>query len=301
MMAKEKENQFNVLIVDDERMNIELAAAFLKEMKNIKISFAQNGQQAIKGIYGRNIDLVLLDINMPGIDGFEVCKLLKEDPKTCDIPIIFLTAQNSIEYITKAFEVGGADYINKPFNGEELKARVRTHLKLRATMQELKDKQSRLAQLSITDPLTKVYNLVYLQARLKQAIENGTDFWLVHLHVTSLEKINTLLGHRTAEGILQEVSKIVVDNSYRSDIVARLYGAHFGILVPNRRREELETMLLTLLRNINSSQKLSKNARCLIVANATKPSDTPYAILARSHTTLKRHKNNTDLPFLIEM
>lgn len=300
-MAKEKENQFNVLIVDDERMNIELAAAFLKEMKNITISFAQNGQQAVKGIFNRNIDLILLDINMPGMDGFELCKLLKEDSKTCDIPIIFLTAQDSIEYITKAFEVGGADYINKPFNGEELKARVRTHLKLRATMQELKNKQSRLAQLSIADPLTKVYNLVYFQTRLKQAIEKDIDFWLVHLHITSLEKINTLLGHRTAEGILQEVSKIVVDNSYRSDIVARLYGAHFGILVPNRRREELETMLLTLLRNMNLSQKLYKNARCLIVANAVKPSDTPYAIIARSHTTLKRHKNNTNLPFLVEI
>jgi len=300
-MAKEKENQFNVLIVDDERINIELAAAFLKEMKNITISFAQSGQQAIKGMISRNIDLVLLDINMPDMDGFEVCKLLKEDPKTRDIPIIFLTAQDSIEYITKAFEVGGADYINKPFNGEELKARVRTQLKLRATVQELKDKQSKLAQLSITDPLTKVYNLVYFNTRLKQAIENGTDFWLIHLHITSLEKINTLLGHRTAEGILQELSKIVVDNSYHSDIVARLYGAHFGILVPNRRREDLETMLLTLFRRINLSQRISKNARCLMVANAVKPSDTPYSILARSHTALKRHKNNANSPFLIEV
>jgi PleD family two-component response regulator len=252
-MAKERENQFNVLIVDDERMNIELAAAFLKEMGNIKISFAQNGQQAIKGMYSKNIDLVLLDINMPGIDGFEVCKLLKDDLKTRDIPIIFLTAQNSIEYITKAFEVGGADYINKPFNGEELKARVRTQLKLRATMKELQDKQSRLAQLSITDSLTKVYNFVYFQTKLKHIIEKSVNFWLVHIHITNLDKINSLLGNRIAEGILQEVSKILVDVSYKSDTVARLYGAHFGILVPNRRREELESMLFKLLKDINSS------------------------------------------------
>jgi len=300
-MNKEGNNQFNVLIVDDERLNIELVAAFLKEMNNIKISFAESGQQALKGIYNRNIDLVLLDINMPGMDGFEVCKLLKEDPKTRDIPIIFLTAQNSIEYITKAFEAGGTDYINKPFNGEELKARVRTQLKLRKTMQELKDKQSRLAQLSITDPLTKVYNLVFFQTKLKQAIKKGADFWLVHLHIISLEKINTLLGYRAAEAILQEVSKIVIDSCYRTDIVARLYGAHLGILVPHRRREDLEALLLSLLRNIKSSQNLSKNTRCLIVANAAKPLDTPYAILARSHVTLKKRKDNDYLPFLIEM
>ena len=155
MEKKDRINQFNALIVDDELLNIELAAAFLKEIDNIKVSFAESGQQAIKGIYNRSIDLVLLDINMPGMDGFEVCRLLKSDPKTKDIPIIFLTAQNRIEYITKAFEVGGVDYINKPFNGEELKARVRTQLKLRKVMQELKEKQSRLAQLSIADPCNK--------------------------------------------------------------------------------------------------------------------------------------------------
>jgi len=300
-MAKDKNNQFNVLIVDDERMNIELVAAFLKEMKSIKVSFAQNGQQAIKGIHSRNIDLVLLDINMPGLDGFEVCKLLKNDPKTKDIPIIFLTAQNSIEYITKAFEVGGADYINKPFNGEELKARVHMQLKLRETMQELKNKQSRLAHLSIIDSLTKVYNFVYFQTKLKKIIESSKDFWLVHLHITNLEKINTLLGNRTAEGILRETSKLVSEIFYKSDTVARLYGAHFGVIVQNRRREELETILSTLYKSIKLSPKLSENVRCLIVANSARSSDTTYAILARSHTTLKRQKNNTSLPFLIEI
>ena len=298
-MAKDK--QFNVLIVDDERMNIELAAAFLKEMKNVKVSFAKSGEQAIKGIYGKDIDLVLLDINMPGIDGFEVCKLLKEDPKTKDIPIIFLTAQNSMEYITKAFEVGGADYINKPFNGKELQVRVRTQLKLREVMQELKKKQARLAQLSITDPLTKVYSSVFFQSKLKQAIKNGTEFWLVHLYIKSLDKVNTLLGHNVAETILQEVSKTLVDSCYKTDIVARLYGAHFGILVFNRRREDLKAMLFTVLQKINISKKLSKNIKCIIVANAVRPSDTPYTILARSHEVLKKQKSNINSPFLIEV
>jgi len=115
-----------------------------------------------------------------------------------------------------------------------------------------------------------------------------------------LEKINSLFGYRTAEAILQEVSKIVVENSYNSDTVARLYGAHFGILVPNRRREELESMLVSLIKRINSSKKLSKNIRYLIVANAAKQTDTPYSILARSHTTLKRHQESANLPYLIE-
>ena len=295
-----KKKQFNVLVVDDERLNIELVAAFLKEMKSIKVSFAQNGQQAIKGIYGKGINLVLLDINMPGMDGFEVCKILKEDPKTKDIPIIFLTAENGTEYITKAFEMGGADYINKPFNGEELKARVRTQLKLREAMQELKEKQSRLAQLSITDPLTKIYSSVFFQSRMLQAFKDNKGFWFIRFHIANLDKIDMLLGYNVAESILQEVSKILVDSCYKTDVVARLYGAHFGILVFSRRRKELEAVLFAILQKINMSKRLSKNIKYIMVANATKDSDTPHTILVRSQKALKKQKGNANSPFLIE-
>ena len=144
-------NNFHVLIVDDEKFNIELVAVYLKEEK-YQLSFALNAKGAIEQVMKSDINLILLDINMPGKDGFEVCEMLKADYKTRDIPVIFLTAQTDIEYISRAFEVGGVDYISKPFNGAELKARVKTHLQNVAYLEYIKDRQTKLAQISVTDP-----------------------------------------------------------------------------------------------------------------------------------------------------
>jgi len=101
-------NNFHILIVDDEKLNIELASVYLKE-EGYKLSFALGAKSAFELLYAKDIDLILLDINMPKMDGFEVCTILKKDKATQDIPIIFLTAQTDIAYITKAFEIGGAD------------------------------------------------------------------------------------------------------------------------------------------------------------------------------------------------
>ena len=117
-------NNFNILIVDDEKFNIELAAIYLKE-EGYQLFFAMNAEVVMQNIATKNIDLILLDINMPGKDGFEVCRILKSETKTKDIPVIFLTSKTDIDSISRAFKVGGVDYINKPFNSIELLARVR--------------------------------------------------------------------------------------------------------------------------------------------------------------------------------
>ncbi len=127
-----------VLIVDDITKNIQLVANFLKQA-GYEINFAVSGQTALKHIEKEKFDLILLDIMMPEMDGFEVCKILKSSDETKDIPIIFLTAKTDIESITKAFKLGGIDYITKPFNKAELLARVTTHLKLQLQKRNLKE------------------------------------------------------------------------------------------------------------------------------------------------------------------
>ena len=135
-------NNFRILIVDDEKINIELVAAYLKE-EGYQLSYATNAVSAIESVMNKDINLILLEINMPGKNGFDVCKILKSDDKTKDIPIIFLTGETDIDSIICAFEVGGVDYITKPFNGVELKARVKTHLQNVAYLEEIKHKQSK--------------------------------------------------------------------------------------------------------------------------------------------------------------
>ena len=127
-----------VLIVDDSSENIQVLIEILKT--KYKVSVAKDGKKALDMIYnGLLPDLILLDIIMPEIDGFEVAKLLKSNHQYKDIPIIFNTAASDLESIKKAFEIGAADYITKPFNAPELIARVNTHIELSSSKQELKD------------------------------------------------------------------------------------------------------------------------------------------------------------------
>ena len=123
------ELSYNVLIVDDISDNIKVAMNILKE-SNYNFSFALNGKQALDIIKTKSFDLILLDIMMPEMNGFEVCKILKKDPATKDIPIIFLTAKADIDSITEGFKLGAVDYITKPFYADELISRVATHLEL---------------------------------------------------------------------------------------------------------------------------------------------------------------------------
>ncbi len=126
-----------ILIVDDIIENVDVLVEVLKEYDLIT---ALNGKTALEIVKDENIDLILLDIMMPEMDGFEVCKILKENSDTVHIPIIFLSAKDKDDDIQKGFELGSVDYITKPFNPNELLSRVGTHLKLRAYEKNLERK-----------------------------------------------------------------------------------------------------------------------------------------------------------------
>jgi two-component system sensor histidine kinase/response regulator len=132
-----------ILIVDDNPANIQLLGNNLRQ-DGVNIAIATDGKRAIHITQTKMPDLILLDIMMPIMDGYEVCKILKKDAKTRDIPIIFLTAKVSPEDILKGFELGAVDYITKPFNSHELIARVNTHLKLKFYTDEVKEYNKRL-------------------------------------------------------------------------------------------------------------------------------------------------------------
>jgi putative two-component system response regulator len=120
---------YDILIVDDISENIKVAMNILKE-DNYNFSFALDGQKALDILKTKRFDLILLDIMMPELDGFEVCTRIKQNEHLRDIPIIFLTARTDIDSISKAFSLGAVDYITKPFHSDELLARVKNHLEL---------------------------------------------------------------------------------------------------------------------------------------------------------------------------
>ncbi|MGQ1909570.1 hybrid sensor histidine kinase/response regulator [Marinifilum sp. RC60d5] len=136
-----------VLVVDDNPNNLKIVALTLREL-NFKIVIATNGKDALNLVGRTNPDLILLDIMMPEMDGFEVCKILKSKKENENLPIIFLTAVGEKSKIVKGFELGGVDYITKPFNKEELIIRIKTHLELKFTRDELQETSDHLSDLN---------------------------------------------------------------------------------------------------------------------------------------------------------
>lgn len=170
-------NSSKVLIVDDNPDNIKLIGSVLKE-NGFDISVATDGESALKYPNLGEIDLILLDILMPMTDGFEICKKLKSDPMSREIPVIFLTALTETKYLVKGFQFGGVDYITKPFNSSELIARVTTHIELKKSkdlilkqknelenLNNLKNKFFSIMSHDIRSPLTSILTFAeYLQS-----------------------------------------------------------------------------------------------------------------------------------------
>ena len=132
-----------ILIVDDDTTNLQVIGSFLYN-KSYKIILAKSGNDALKSVENNLPDLILLDIMMPEMNGYEVCKKLKANNQTKDIPIIFLTAKTETKDIIKGFNTGGVDYITKPFIKEELLARIQTHVNLKISKDLLKEQAKKI-------------------------------------------------------------------------------------------------------------------------------------------------------------
>lgn len=145
MIQSESEQSLNrILIVDDNPTNLRVLFEYLSGDQGYKIFIAKNGREALERTANAKPDIILLDILMPEIDGYETCRRLKEEEETRDIPIIFLTAFADAENKIKAFNSGAVDFIVKPFNQEEVLARIKTHLTISRQKESLKRKTANL-------------------------------------------------------------------------------------------------------------------------------------------------------------
>ncbi|MBD2666862.1 two-component hybrid sensor and regulator [Richelia sinica FACHB-800] len=182
----------DILIVDDKLENIRFLSDFLSQ-QNYQIRKAINGQAALTAIEAIPPDLVLLDINMPILGGYEVCEALKKDPKTNSIPIIFLSAGNEVVDKVKAFQVGGVDYITKPFYLEEVLVRIQTHLKIKQLQKELESRNNQLEKTLLTLQNTqaelvqkeKLVNSSRIVAGISHEINNPLSFIVGNINPAS--------------------------------------------------------------------------------------------------------------------
>ncbi|MEM6531550.1 MAG: diguanylate cyclase [Myxococcota bacterium] len=204
---------------------------------------ATNGAEGIKKLLNEPFDLVICDVQMPDIDGYRFLALKGEQEHIADIPVIMLTATaNDVSSKVRCFEAGASDYVTKPYEREELVARVRTHLSLKQLRDELRRKAEQLELLTVTDDLTGLSNRRHFFARMETELVRGTrrstPVGFLMLDVDHFKSINDTHGHQGGDLALAAVGRILKAEVRPYDVPARYGGEEFCVLLPDTSAEQ---------------------------------------------------------------
>ncbi|MDR3322428.1 MAG: diguanylate cyclase [Synergistaceae bacterium] len=221
--------KYSILAVDDERANLAVLNRILSA--DYTIFTAKSGEEALDRAQKDRPDLILLDIVMPGMNGFDVLTKLKESPHTRNIPVIIVTGLSSEEDEEKGFFLGAVDYITKPFKNAIVLARVRTHIQIIHQIRTIE-------RLGLIDPLTDIANRRSFDDRIdmewRRSVREGKPISFLMMDLDKFKNYNDTYGHPQGDVLLKTVAKIFAAAARRpSDLAARLGGEEFGILLPD--------------------------------------------------------------------
>ncbi len=243
-----------LLVVDDQPINIQVMHQIFGSQ--YQMFMATSGSQALEFCSKTPPDLILLDVVMPGMDGFEVCQSLKANPDTQDIPVIFVTAHTDAQQETRGLDVGAVDFISKPVNPAVVRARVKTQI-------TLKFQSDLMHKLVFLDGLTGVFNRRYFDQQL--AIEvarsnrNCTPLALIMLDVDFFKRFNDRYGHQAGDDCLRVIAETLKESLRRpGDLVARYGGEEFACILPDT----------AFLHAMDIAKDLEKNVRKKGIAHA---------------------------------
>lgn len=285
-----------VLIVDDQAANVRVMGEALGSAYDVL--FATSGAKALEIAAASPLDLILLDVVMPELDGFEVCRRLKGDPRTSDIPVIFVTAREEASEEARGFELGGVDYITKPIRPAIVRARVQTHL-------ELKRSRDLLATMATIDGLTGIANRRRFDAALedewKRAARTSSWFTLALLDVDHFKNFNDSYGHGRGDECLRGVAKAVAGVARRpGDLAARYGGEEFAIVLPQTDAAAAHGLLARVLRAVEALAIAHGASSCAdhvtvsigAVSAIASEGETTAALLADTDRLLYEAKSN---------
>jgi len=232
-----------VLLVEDDPIQARETEEILTKT-GYEVFWAQDGVNAIKVVKTAKPDIILLDIVLPGLDGYEVCRWLKLDETAKGIPVIMLTVKKELSDKISGLHIGADDYLPKPYNELELNARIYASLRTKGLQDELRMKNKQLEELldkvnymAITDALTGLYNRRRFQDVLTGEFERTkrykTPFTLIMLDIDHFKKVNDDFGHNTGDSVLKKVAKLILRSVREIDTAARFGGEEFMIVLPN--------------------------------------------------------------------
>jgi len=295
-MSIKTERPHTILIVDDVIQNIQLLSVMLRN--EYQIIYALNGKDALALAEKNFPDLILLDVMMPDMSGYEVCRILKNDDALRNIPVIFVTALSDDDSESDGLRVGAVDYIRKPYNIDIVRLRVKNHL-------ELKKYRDELFKLSNIDRLTGISNRRslenYLETELARAKRGGTEIGVIMLDIDFFKSYNDSYGHLAGDGSLSNVAQAISNALLRpADLAGRYGGEEFLCILPETGSSGLKTVGERMLQNIrdlliiHSYSKIEKIITASAGGYSTIPdkSYTSKTLLNCADKALYQSKNN---------
>ncbi len=286
-----------ILIIDDAKENIVVLSRLLKTQANI--IFALHGEEGLASAKSDRPDLILLDISMPGLNGFEVLAQLKKSPETSEIPVIFITGIPDSDTEEQGLNLGAVDYIVKPFAPAVVKARIRHQLKLKRLTSALKEANANLTRLAMTDPLTQAYNRRYfiemLNNELNRIHRHNNASSLMVMDIDRFKTINDNFGHDTGDRVIIEVVRISTAILRKNDVFGRLGGEEFAILLPETPLQEAKLIANRLCVQISQANvsAADKPVTFTISSGVTQLEDddtSPEQVLKRADVALYEAK-----------
>lgn len=227
-----------VLVIDDSPDVHRLLQARLRT-ENLTVESAMGSVEGLKKALASPPSLILLDIDMPEMDGFEVLRALKDNPATLDVPVIIVSGHSMMQDKVTAFDLGAVDYVTKPFEPTELRVRVRSALRLARLV-------SMLAQRAQIDGLTGLWNRVYFDARARECVSandrHGRALSVCMIDADHFKSINDTFGHPAGDAVLQGISDILRRQCRTTDIPCRFGGEEFAVLMPETGAEDAKVL-----------------------------------------------------------
>jgi two-component system, cell cycle response regulator len=296
-----------ILVVDDVPDNVEILDARLSS-RGYAVITAATGEEALEKVQAEPPHLILLDVMMPGMDGHQVARRIKDDEALPFIPIILVTALNEAEDVVQGLESGADDYISKPYNFRELEARVRAMLRIKFLQDELDLKNrelelanKRLKKLSITDGLTELFNHRHVHQLLHDEFERsartGESIAVVMMDLDRFKSVNDTYGHPTGDVILYETARIITDTAREIDMPGRYGGEEFIAILPDtdeeagghfaeRVRQAVESYVFR-----DGATEVRMTVSCGVAAFPAPGADSPEALLKAADEALYQAKH----------